>query len=164
MDVDIGQITGALILVAAVFGLSYKLTGSGGPSQRRFKSYFACLCVTYALAVAFAELNSSPVEAVRQGYERGGQAAGRDALARLGEEKSGYTRKVFYVSVVPALLGVHFGRRSARRRKMSTASHHRDQPEAPDISTALNPYLTVPQHADANIPAQTYERSEQGRW
>lgn len=69
----------ALLLVAAVFGLSYKLTGIGGPSKRRFKSYFACPCVTYALAVAFAEINGSPAEAGRQGHERGGQTAGRDA-------------------------------------------------------------------------------------
>ena len=82
-----GRRIAALFLVAAVFGLSYKLTGTGGPSKRRFKSYFACLCVPYALAVAFAEINGPPAEAGRQGYERGGKAAGRDALARPGEEK-----------------------------------------------------------------------------
>jgi hypothetical protein len=164
MDEYIGQNIAALFLVAAVLSLSYKLTVIGGPSKHRFKSYVACLCVTYALGVALAEINGSPAEAGGQGYERGGQAAGRDARARSGEEKYDYTRKVFYVSIAPALIGVYCGRRSARRRKMSAASPRRDPPGAHYMSPAINAYLTVPRTADANIPAQTDERCEPGRW
>ena len=139
MDDYIVQNIGVLTLAPVVFDLSYKLTGVGGASRRGFKSYLACLCVTCALAAAFAEINGPPAGARRQANEWDGQVAGRNAPARSWEAKSDYIRKVFYVSLAPALIGVYCGRRSGRRGKLSGALPRGGRPRYGDRSPHLAP-------------------------
>ena len=111
MEAYIVPIVAALFLAIMACGLSYKLTSMDGPSATGFKSYFACLCVTYTLAVAVAEVFGAPVEAGEQVHEWSNRVAQHDIPAWSWRQKNDFARKILYVSIVPALIGVYCARR-----------------------------------------------------
>ena len=107
---SIGAVVVGLIVAAFAFGLSYQFTGKG--SDDKFKSYFTCLCVTYALSVFFAEISGASIQAGEQVYEWSGQVATRDIPEWSWQKKVDFSRFIFWASIIPAMLGVYCARRS----------------------------------------------------
>jgi len=104
---DIQRIVGGLIVAAFAFGISYKCTGKDGD---KLKAYITCVCVTYAVSVGLAELFGAPIKA-GEIIEATRQTVPRDVPGWSWKEKVEFSRFIFWVSLLPAMVGVYCARR-----------------------------------------------------
>jgi hypothetical protein len=91
------------------FMFSYGITSIGSRGEK-FKSYSACLCATYALAVFFAEVFGAPLEAGDY-IEATHQTIQHDIPGMSWKEKVDLSHLIFWVSIFPAMAGVYCAHR-----------------------------------------------------